>query len=162
VAVRELADALGDGAEDGVAFLDALNRHLHGHFKPEIRDAGAARPPEETLRLGRGACRDLAMLFLAVCRRHGWAGRFVSGYQARGHPGARRRHMHAWPEVYLPGVGWQGFDPTHGLPVGEAHVALAAAADPADAAPIEGSFRGDASSRLAATLHIEAEEIEAG
>lgn len=154
-AVRELAGSLGCGSQDGLAFIDDLTRFLHRHFEREIRDEGAARPPEETLRLGRGACRDLTVLFLEVCRCWGWAARFVSGYQARGHPGASRRHMHAWPEVYLPGTGWRGFDPTHGLMVGETHVALAAAADPADAAPIEGSFQGDSASCLDTSLTIE-------
>lgn len=156
--VGELAASLERRAEDGLSFLCDLNRHLHRHMEREIRDTGSARPPEETLHLGRGACRDLTMLFVAVCRSRGWAARFVSGYQAHGDPGASRRHMHAWPEVYLPGAGWRGFDPTHGRSVGEGHVALAAAADPADAAPVEGSFLGAAGSRLDTSLSIETQE----
>jgi transglutaminase-like putative cysteine protease len=153
--VQELAVGLGSGSADGLAFLDALNRHLHQRLEREIREEGEAQRPEETLRRGSGACRDLTMLFLAVCRCHGWAGRFVSGYQAHGRPGARRRYLHAWPEVYLPEAGWRGFDPTHGTPVGETHVALAAAARPADAAPVEGSYRGEGPSRLETHLTID-------
>ncbi|MEB3321386.1 MAG: transglutaminase family protein [Synechococcaceae cyanobacterium] len=157
-AVRELAAGLARQAGDGPAFLEELNRHLHHHLEREIREGGAPHPPEETLRRGRGACRDLAELFLAVARCRGWAGRFVSGVQARGHPGAARRYLHAWPEVYVPEAGWRGFDPTHGRPVGDGHVALAAAARPADAAPIEGSYFGAAASRLEASLSIEARD----
>ncbi len=71
-------------------------------------------------------CRDLTVLFAALCRLQGLAVRFVSGYQARSAGSGGERHMHAWPEVYLPGVGWRGFDPSHGTEVGEAHVAVAA------------------------------------
>jgi transglutaminase-like putative cysteine protease len=154
-AVRKLADTLARRAAAVPDFPRTLNRHLHHHLEREIREGGAPRSPGETLRLGRGACRDLAELFLAVARCRGWAGRFVSGVQARGHPGAQRRYLHAWPEVYLPEAGWRGFDPTHGLPVGTAHVALAAAARPADAAPVEGSYSGAAASRLRTALAIE-------
>ena len=157
-AVRELAMRLGGSSCDGLGFLEALNRYLHQRLEREIREEGEAHSPEETLRRGSGACRDLAMLYLAVCRCHGWAGRFVSGYQAHGHAGAGRRYLHAWPEVYVPEMGWRGFDPTHGAPVGETHVALAAAARPADAAPVEGSYRGDGPSRLETRLTIETED----
>jgi transglutaminase-like putative cysteine protease len=155
--VQELALRLSSASSDGLAFLDALNRYLHQRLEREIREEGEAHTPEETLRRGSGACRDLARLYLAVCRCHGWAGRFVSGYQAHAHAGARRRYLHAWPEVYVPEVGWRGFDPTHGAPVGETHVALAAAARPADAAPIEGSYRGEGPSRLETRLTIDIE-----
>jgi transglutaminase-like putative cysteine protease len=155
--VRALADALAREAGDGLDFLHALNRHLHRQLEREIRERGAPQPPEETLRRGRGACRDLAELFLAVGRSRGWAGRFVSGYQAHAHADAARRYMHAWPEVYVPEAGWRGFDPTHGQPVGAAHVAVAAAARPADASPVEGSYRGAGASDLDTTLSIEVE-----
>lgn len=158
LSVRELALRLGSTSKDGLTFLDSLNRYLHQGLRREIREEGEAHSPEETLRRGSGACRDLAMLFLAVCRCRGWAGRFVSGYQARGRAGARRRYLHAWPEVYVPEAGWRGYDPTHGTPVGETHVALAAAARPADAAPVEGSYRGEGSSRLETRLTIETED----
>ena len=95
---------------------------------------------------GIGACRDIAMLFLAACRAQGLAGRFVSGYQARSK--RPERHLHAWPEVYLPGGGWCGFDPTRGLAIADTHVAVAAAPAPAGAMPIEGRFVGSAQSRL--------------
>ncbi|MGB7934938.1 MAG: transglutaminase-like domain-containing protein [Gammaproteobacteria bacterium] len=104
--------------------------------------AGPPQPPEVTLDRGRGACRDLAVLFITMCRLQGIAARFVSGYQARAETEHPRRYLHAWPEVYLPGGGWRGYDPGHGDAV-------------AGAAPIEGSFYGaGASSSLEYELNI--------
>ena len=78
-----------------------------------------------------------------MCRSRGIAARFISGYQARAeHPG-RRRYLHAWPEAYIPGGGWRGYDPTHGSRVADAHVALAAACGASGAMPVEGCFYGD-------------------
>ena len=102
-----------------------------------------------------GACRDLTVLFMECCRSLGLAARFVSGYQ-EGDKGTDRRYMHAWAEVYLPGGGWRGFDPTHGIAVTDRHVAVASGPTPATAAPISGTFRGTgAIARMEAALRIE-------
>jgi transglutaminase-like putative cysteine protease len=138
-----------------LAFLDGLNDMLHRDFKHEIRPVGPPQSPEFTLERGRGACRDLAVLFITLCRLEGIAARFVSGYQARAAIERPHRYLHAWPEVYLPGGGWRGYDPSHGNAVANAHVAVAAAGNPADAAPIEGTFYGaGASSSLEYALDI--------
>lgn len=160
-AVRQLASEVREGTQDVAEFLERLNARLHRDIDRRIRDVGAPQPAEETLRLRRGACRDLAVLFAAVCRSQGLAARFVSGYQARGHDaraGERNRYMHAWAEVYLPEAGWRGFDPTHGKPVAGAHVALAAAAHPDDAAPLTGHYFGAAQSRLHAEVEIDVDD----
>ncbi len=161
--VRELAAALRRPGDSAQAYLLRLNLALHEGIRREMREHGAPRAPEATLRWGVGACRDLAQLFIAACRSQGLAARFVSGYQrggdrVDGDPVQATRYMHAWPEVYLPLAGWCGFDPTHGLPVQDAHVALAAAAEPAGAAPIEGSFFGSASSSLQAEVSIDVDD----
>jgi transglutaminase-like putative cysteine protease len=138
-----------------LAFLNDLNEMLHGDFEREIRPTGPPQPPEVTLDRGRGACRDLAVLFITLCRLEGIAARFVSGYQARAETERPRRYLHAWPEVYLPGGGWRGYDPSHGSAVANAHVSVAAACNAADAAPIEGSFYGaGAGSSLGYSLDI--------
>ena len=145
--VTALAAQLARRADrDTLAFLNELNELLHRDFEREIRPTGAPQPPEVTLARGRGACRDLAVLFMAICRLEGIAARFVSGYQARAETAHPRRYLHAWPEVYLPGGGWRGYDSSHGCPVADAHVAVAAACQNADAAPIEGSFYGTGTS----------------
>lgn len=152
--VLALSDRLAAEADgDALDFLAALNRHLSETITHDIRQDGAAHPPEKTLRLGFGACRDIAMVFLAACRAQGFAARFVSGYQATS---ARPdRHLHAWPEVYLPGGGWRGFDPTRGLAVADGHVALAAAPTPAGTMPVEGGYEGQARARLSYHVSIE-------
>ena len=124
-----------------IPFLTTLNQRLYDTCQIEIREDGDPQPPDQTLTTRTGACRDLAVLFMECCRSQGLAARFVSGYQ-EGDKDTARRYMHAWAEVYLPGGGWRGFDPTHGLVVADRHVTAAAGPTPDTAAPISGSFRG--------------------
>jgi len=124
-----------------LSFLDSLNRRIYQEFDCILRETGEPAPPHSTLREKRGSCRDFAVMFMAACRSQGIAARFVSGYQ-EGDPDQQTRYLHAWCEVYLPGAGWRGYDPTHGLAVGAGHVALAASFVPHRAAPVSGSFRG--------------------
>lgn len=153
---ERLATAAGHEAE---GFLSALTRWLHAEIAHEVRESGAALTPDQTLARRRGACRDVTLLFMAACRAQGMAVRFVSGYQARAEHGGARRYLHAWPEVYVPGGGWCGFDPTHGERVADAHVPVAAACEPAAAAPLEGVFfgAGPVRSRLDFELLIRAD-----
>ena len=142
-AVRRLACELADRADGKtIPFLTALIERLNTTIRQIVRRHGAPLAPEETLR-GEGSCRDLAVLFCAVCRTAGVAARFVSGYE-RESALQDGSEMHAWAEVYLHGGGWRGFDPSRGLAVAASHVVVAAAADPALAAPVTGTFRGSA------------------
>lgn len=156
--VIRLANALAVGhRQEPVGFLMELSRWLSENIEHEIREQGQAHAPQVTLASGRGACRDVAVLFIAVCRHQGIAARYVTGYQARSAVPREQRYMHAWPEVYLPGGGWRGFDPTHGMAVADAHVAVASAPAPQDAAPVSGSFSGGAvSSSLSYEVRIDA------
>ena len=122
-------------------FLFLLNTAIYEQCSVEIREHGLPHPPDLTWQRKQGACRDLAVLFIAACRSVGLAARFVSGYQ-EGDQDMAHRHLHAWAEVYVPGGGWRGYDPTHGLVVADRHVALAASHDPTGAAPVSGTFRG--------------------
>lgn len=143
---------------DTLAFLDALNRRLFAEFAHVHRDSGAPQSPVHTLESRRGACRDLAVLFVDCCRAEGIAARFASGYQ-RCNLQSERRHLHAWPEVYLPGAGWRGYDPTHGEAVADTHATIAAAAHPRDTMPVSGAFSGEgARSSLDYTVQIEVQE----
>jgi transglutaminase-like putative cysteine protease len=134
---------LATAAGDGLAFLKELNQAIHRFYHRGVRLEGPPRTPAQTLALGEGVCRDLAVLFMAACRQAGLAARFVSGYQ-QGDGTREVRYLHAWPEVYLPGRGWRGYDPTDGMVVGSDHVAVAAAPVAAAVTPVEGgySFRG--------------------
>jgi transglutaminase-like putative cysteine protease len=100
----------------------------------------------------------LTALFMAACHSLGIAARFVSGYQAHADTPDGQRHLHAWPEVFLPGLGWRGFDPTHGLAVTDGHVALCAAPNQAATMPVDGGFYA---SGVTSTLEYKA-RIETG
>jgi transglutaminase-like putative cysteine protease len=144
---RELT-ALTGGAT--LAFLTELTALLNQRITMDVRENGEPHHPAHTLATGRGACRDVALLFMDVCRAAAFAARFVSGYKAYDLSG--EQHLHAWAEIYLPGAGWRGFDPSEGLAVADRHVALAAAAHPLTCAPITGPFRGTGAS---ATMNYE-------
>ena len=141
--VARFADELAraDGKRDTLTFLGELTRQLFASCEVVIREFGEPYSPGQTLATRRGSCRDLTVLFIEACRSQGLAARFVSGYQ-EGDPDQEQRYLHAWPEVYLPGAGWRGYDPTLGLTVADRHVAVAASVDPPNAAPIEGTYRG--------------------
>jgi len=124
-----------------IEFLFQLCTEIYENFRVETRLKGEPHLPGVTIESKRGACRDLALLYVAACRNVGLAARFVSGYQ-EGDAGMKHPHLHAWAEVYIPGGGWRGYDPTHGLAVADRHVVLAASRDPAGAAPVTGTYRG--------------------
>ena len=141
---------------DSAAFLMCAADRIHRDFHHVGRLDGAPLSPEQTLRQRSGACRDTAVLFMAACRSLGLAARFVSGYSCHHPPEVSEHELHAWAEVYLPGGGWRGYDPSLGLAVADGHVVLAAAADPALAAPLSGSYRGTgASSRLSYSVALQ-------
>jgi len=152
-----LADeAAVEAGGNAQTFPLTLAAAIRGRCKQVHREEGRPRPGAETLHLGEGSCRDMVQLFLEASRGKGFAGRFVSGYVADDEENSRE--LHAWAELYLPGGGWRGFDPTTGLAVGAYHIALARASDALHAAPLSGSIRGSATATLSATVNIEAAE----
>jgi transglutaminase-like putative cysteine protease len=153
---RELAEQIRECARgEVVPFLSRLTETICDRFKVIHREQGGPWPAATTIEQRQGACRDLAVLFIDVCRLVGLAARFVSGYQ-EGDAGQHKRFLHAWAEVYLPGAGWRGFDPTHGLAVSDRHVAVAASADPLHAAPVTATYRGsNVQAEMSADITIE-------
>ncbi len=141
--VRRLGDPVASAVGgDAQLFLPRLAAAVHEAFRRTQRLEGEPLAPEETLRRGEGSCRDLAVLLAEVCRAFGFAARFVSGYHAS--EDGESNELHAWTEVYVPGGGWRGYDPTTGLAVSDSHIAVAAAVEPSQAAPVSGSFWGPA------------------
>jgi transglutaminase-like putative cysteine protease len=124
-----------------VAFLSELNHRVYKTCQHTIRETGEPFPAALTWRQKLGSCRDLSVLFMEACRALGLAARFVSGYQ-EGDPNQVQQDLHAWAEVYLPGAGWRGYDPTNGIAVADRHVTLVASTLARHAAPVSGSFRG--------------------
>jgi transglutaminase-like putative cysteine protease len=137
-----------------VAFLDHLCRTIHARADKRIRTAGDAQPAAVTLASWQGACRDFTVFFLEAARSLGIPARFCSGYQAAADTPDGRRYLHAWPEAFVPGAGWRGWDPTHGVAAGEGHVALCAAPEQAGTMPVVGGFSFDGPS-ITSTLDFD-------
>ncbi|MEQ1862495.1 MAG: transglutaminase family protein [Chthoniobacteraceae bacterium] len=125
-----------------VPTLVALNEALHKNLGYERRDEGAARGSAETLQLGRGACRDFAVLLVETLRGLGLAARYASGYLCEFGSTDKRAEgaLHAWVEVYLPGAGWVGLDPTNGTLCDHHHLTAAVGLGTEDVAPVVGSY----------------------
>lgn len=146
---------------DTVEALVGMNRWIHGNVPYERREEGEAFAPEETLRRGRGACRDTAVLLAAALRARGLAARLASGYlwESASDPAERKADsaLHAWTEVYLPGAGWVAMDPSNGVFADHHYLTAAVGLTPEDIAPVSGLYFGDQPirGRLATSLRID-------
>jgi transglutaminase-like putative cysteine protease len=145
-------------------FLTALNQSIPLAFTYTRREEPGVQSPGETLRRRAGSCRDFALLFMEAARHLGLAARFASGYlceSGNARFDAASGATHAWAEIYLPGAGWKGFDPTCGLLAADHHVRVAVVRDPRQATPIRGAFTGPASAFLGIEVIVKARAITA-
>lgn len=125
---------------DTFELLNQLNSYIFSSLRYVARDSAGVQLPHETLALGSGSCRDYAVLMMEAARAWGFGARFVTGYiqMTEGQHGA----THAWTEIYLPGAGWRGFDPTNNKRAGTEHTSVAVAREQDKAIPLTGTWEG--------------------
>lgn len=136
------------------ALLQRLNQHIYQTVTYQRREEEGVQSAGETLNLGSGSCRDSAFLFMAAAQQLGFAARFISGYIYSATDIVQSGATHAWAEVFIPGAGWKGFDPSIGNIVGAEHIAVAVARLPDSVPPISGSFIGQPGANMTVNVWV--------
>lgn len=156
--VRELADFLAKKVNyQTLDFVIEVTEYISKSFEYKSRERGTPKKPEYTLKAQEGSCRDFAVLMMALCASQKVIARFVSGYL---YGSERHQHeLHAWVEVFLPGGGWRGFDPSEGMVVNKNYITLASSLEYTGINPIRGSFRAQQKIDTLLETHIKIKEI---
>ncbi len=146
---------------DAEQVMHRLGELVHKTIGYQRRKEKGVQTPAQTLAESSGSCRDLATLMMDAARSLGFAARFVSGYLDCPASEAGRAAMHAWAEIYLPTLGWRGFDPTLGEPMSNKHLVVGVSNHPRGVMPISGMFTGASSDYLAMTATVKIEKLPA-
>jgi transglutaminase-like putative cysteine protease len=155
---REFSLNGDSGAE---AVMNQLGGLIHRSVKYQRRSAKGVQRPAESLALASGSCRDMATLMMDAARILGFAARFVSGYLDCPASEAGRAAMHAWAEIYLPTLGWRGYDPTLGEPTSLKHLVVGVSSHPRGVMPVSGMFTGDSSAYIEMTATVKIDKLAA-
>ena len=158
-AVDVAQEALMGSDQRCLMFLQQLVEIIQDRVKYTQRHIGPAWPAGRTLKERVGSCRDLAMLMVEACRCVGLPARFVSGYHLV-EPKPERYDLHAWAEVYLPGAGWRGFDPSGMGIIDDRYITLATSSKPDLTAAVTGSFSGPPGVESRFSWSIDADVLE--
>ncbi|MFN0129375.1 MAG: transglutaminase N-terminal domain-containing protein [Verrucomicrobiales bacterium] len=139
---------------DTFELLNRLNSRIHDTLRYQAHDTPGVQLPCTTLARGSGSCRDYAVLMMEAARHWGFGARFVSGYIQIGE--GQHGATHAWTEIYLPGAGWHGFDPTNNKRVDAEHISVAVAREQEKAMPLSGFWEGpsDAFERMDISVQV--------
>lgn len=160
--VRPFLDAKGRGKT--LDFFTVLTKSIPIAFQYNVREEPGVQSPGQTLNLRTGSCRDFALLFMEAARLMGVAARYVSGYLCRADAGGTLAQAsdatHAWVELYLPGAGWKGFDPTCGILAADYHVRTAVTRAPEQAVPVNGTFKGSPADYRGMEVKVHAVRVE--
>ena len=143
------------------AIFDDLAILIHRSIAYNRREEAGVQSPAETLRLGRGSCRDMAVLMIEVSRALSYPARFVSGYLESTRSRVGRGSTHAWAEIYLPDHGWTGYDPSIGKRVGPGHIAVGVSQHPRGVMPVSGGFTGPAGTTASLSVAVTTRRLPA-
>jgi transglutaminase-like putative cysteine protease len=147
--------------DDAEGMMLDLCARLHQAIAYRRRSEKGVQSPTETLHSGGGSCRDMATLMMDAVRLLGIAARFASGYMHGSASLAGRASTHAWTEVYLPSLGWRGFDPVTGKATGLQHIATGVSQHPRGVMPVSGTYNGPAGAYLGLDVDVTTREIDA-
>jgi transglutaminase-like putative cysteine protease len=145
---------------DTLALLKDLNAGISATAAYQVREDEGTQPPSRTLDLGRGSCRDFAVLFVEAARTLGFGARIVSGYIFNPSFGTDAGTTHAWAEVFVPGAGWISFDPTNRQMGGFNLIPVAVARDLSQAMPVSGTFVGASGDQVRLTVAVRVIELQ--
>ena len=153
---REAVDALPNGIADVWTDVVAIGEYIHKNYKYTPLSTNVNTRAVEVIKKKQGVCQDFAHLMLGICRTHGIPARYVSGYFLNRHklPGEIEA-SHAWIEVYIPGYGWKGYDPTHQRETDTRYVKLAVGRDYGDIRPVGGTFRGKGTRKMVVEVSVQ-------
>ena len=153
---REAIDALPGGLRDVWTDSVAIGEHIHKNYKYTPLSTNVNTRAAEVIKKKQGVCQDFAHLMLGFCRTHGIPARYVSGYFLNKHklPGEIEA-SHAWIEVFIPGYGWKGYDPTHRREADTRYVKIAVGRDYGDIRPVGGTFRGKGTRQMVVEVSVQ-------